>query len=175
MTRAGDPPGRDARRPESVACIIPSSAPVYSAGQHISLSVPSVVTYSVFCSGGCLPTALSSEQLRSLAAHGARALLLELESEMAAIRAAFPDLAGVVEKRNRSRGPARLKKKRSKISDEGRRRIAEAQRRRWAALKSEAATSQRPRKRASMSAAARKAVSQRMKTYWAQRRAARKK
>ena len=67
-----------------------------SAGQRIRFSVASVVAYSVFWSGGYLPTALSSEQLRSLAAHGARALLLELESEMAAIRAAFPDLAGVV-------------------------------------------------------------------------------
>ena len=146
-----------------------------SAGQRIRFSVASVVAYSVFWSGGYLPTALSSEQLRSLAAHGARARLLELESEMAAISAAFPDLAGVVKKRSRSRGAARFKRKRSKISAEGRRRIAEAQRKRWAALKSEAATSQRPRRRARMSAAARKAVSERMKTYWAQRRAARKK
>jgi hypothetical protein len=124
-----------------------------------------------------LPTALSSEQLHSLAAHGAKARLLELASEMAAISAAFPDLAGAAEKRSRSRsrGPARLKRKRSKISAEGRRRIAEAQRKRWAALKSDAATSQRPGRRPRMSAAARKAVSERMKTYWAQRRAARKK
>ena len=120
-----------------------------------------------------MPTALSSEQLRNLAAHGAKARLLELESEIAAIRAAFPDLAGATEERGRSRNPAGGKRKRSKISLEGRRRIAEAQRKRWAALKSE--TSQRPRKRASMSAEARKAVSERMKTYWAQRRAARKK
>jgi hypothetical protein len=74
-----------------------------------------------------LPTTLSSEHLRSLAAHGARARLLELESEVAAISAAFPDLAGAAEERSRSRGPARLKRKRSKISAEGRRRIAEAQ------------------------------------------------
>jgi hypothetical protein len=155
--------------------IISSSPPVDSEGQRISLSVPSVVAYSVLCSGGYLPTALSSEQLRSLAAHGARARLLELASEMAAISAAFPDLAAAAEKRSRIHGPARVKRKRSKISAEGRRRIAEAQRKRWAALKSEAAISQRPRKRASMSVAARKAVSERMKTYWAQRRAARKK
>jgi hypothetical protein len=122
-----------------------------------------------------LSTALSSEQLRSLAGHGAKARLLELASEMAAIRAAFPDLAGAAKKRSRSRGPVGVKRKRRKISAEGRRRIAEAQRKRWAALKSEAATSQRLRKRASMSAAARKAVSERMKTYWAQRRAAKKK
>ena len=122
-----------------------------------------------------MPTELSSEQLRSLAAHGARARLLELELEMATISAAFPDLDGAVKKRSRSRGPARLKRKRRKISAEGRRRIAEAQRKRWAALKSEAAPSQRPRQRVSMSAAARKAVSERMKTYWAQRRAAKKK
>ena len=101
--------------------------------------------------------------------------LLELESEVAAISAAFPDLAGAAGKRSRSRGRARLKRKRSKISAEGRRRIAEVQRKRWAALKSEAATSPPPRRRARMSAAARKAVSERMKTYWAQRRAARKK
>jgi hypothetical protein len=122
-----------------------------------------------------LPRALSSEQLRNLAAHGAKTRLLELELEMGAIRAAFPDLVGATKKRSRSRNPARVKRKRSKISVEGRRRIAEAQRKRWAALKSEPATSQRPRKRASMSAAARKAVSERMKTYWAQRHAARKK
>jgi hypothetical protein len=122
-----------------------------------------------------VPTALSSEQLRSLATHGARARLVELESEMASIRAAFPDLVGAVEKRRKSVGPARLKRKRSKISAEGRRRIAEAQRKRWAALKSKAPTSQSPHRRARMSAAARRAVSERMKTYWAQRRAVRKK
>jgi hypothetical protein len=116
-----------------------------------------------------------SEQLRSLAVHGAKARLLELESEVAAISAAFPVLTGAIKKRSRSRNPAGVKRKRSKISVEGRRRLAEAQRKRWAALKSETATSQRPAKRASMSAAARKAVSERMKTYWAQRRAARKK
>ena len=44
-----------------------------------------------------MPRALSSEQLRSLAAHGAKARPLELESEMAAISAAFPDLAGAAE------------------------------------------------------------------------------
>jgi hypothetical protein len=118
---------------------------------------------------------LSSEQLRSLAAHGAKARLLELESEIATISAEFPDLAGAVEKRRRGFGLARVKRKRSKISAEGRRRIAAAQRKRWAALKSEAATSQRPRKRARMSAAARTAVSVRMKTYWAQRHATQKK
>ena len=122
-----------------------------------------------------MPTALSSEQLRNLAAHGAKARLLELASEMAAISAAFPDVAGTAEKRGGSRGPTRLKRKRSKITAEGRRRIAEAQRKRWAALKSDAPTAQRPRLRARMSAAARKAVSKRMKTYWAQRRAASKK
>jgi ElaB/YqjD/DUF883 family membrane-anchored ribosome-binding protein len=122
-----------------------------------------------------VPTKLSSEQLRSLAAHGARARLLELESELATIRAAFPDSAGAEEKGSRSRGRARLKRKRGKISAEGRRRIAEAQRKRWAARKSDRANSQRPRQRAGMSAAARKAVSERMKKYWAQRRAAKKK
>jgi hypothetical protein len=175
MTGTGDSAERNARRSESVHGTISSSPPVDSAGQHISLPVPSVVAYSVFCSGCSLPITLSSEHLRSLAAHGARVRLLELESEMAAISAAFPDLVGAAERRSRSRGPARLKRKRRKISAEGRRRIAEAQRKRWAALKSEAATAQRPRRRARMSAAARKAVSERMKTYWAQRRAARKK
>jgi len=121
-----------------------------------------------------LPAAMSSELLRSLAGHGARARLLELESEMASISAAFPDLAGADEKRSRRRGPARLKRTRGKMSAEGRRRIAEAQRKRWAALRSEAATS-RPRKCANMSAAARQAVSERMNTYWAQRRAAKEK
>jgi hypothetical protein len=110
----------------------------------VSLPLPSVVAYSVFISGGYLPTALSSEQLSSLAAHGAKARLLELKSEMAAIKAAFPALDGAVTKRSRSRSAAGVKKRRSKISAGGRRRIAEAQRKRWATLRSEAATSQRP-------------------------------
>jgi hypothetical protein len=74
-----------------------------SAGQRIRLPVPSVVAYSVFFrSGGHLPTTLSSEHLRSLAAHGAKARLLELESERAAISAAFPDLAGAAGKRSQA-------------------------------------------------------------------------
>jgi hypothetical protein len=55
------------------------------------------------------------------------------------------------------------------LSAEGRRRIAEAQRKRWALLKQKKAAGAR-RKRSRMSAAARRAVSIRMTKYWAERR-----
>jgi hypothetical protein len=76
---------------------------------------------------------LSQEQFRRLAQLGAQARLLELRQEEAAIRAAFPELAG-----------------------DGRQ-VAE----------NGAATARRR-----MSAAARKAVSVRMRKYWAERRKA---
>ena len=75
---------------------------------------------------------LSREQLRRLARLGAQARLEELRAEEAAIRQAFPDVAG---------GPA--------VPGGGPR-----------------------RRRSRMSAAARKAVSERMKKYWADRRKA---
>ncbi len=90
-----------------------------------------------------MPNSLSQEQLRQLARHGAAARIEELESEIAAIRAAFPDLRGYRGRPGRPIGGV---------------------------AKGEAPT-RRTRRRRSMSAAARRAVSERMKKYWAARRA----
>ena len=83
---------------------------------------------------------LSRQELQRLARLGARARLVELRVEEAAIRRAFPHVFG-------ARGP-----------------------RRAAAEPAAAAPAGRRRKRSRMSAAARKAVSERMKKYWAARR-----
>ena len=96
--------------------------------------------------GGRLAQSLSNEQLHHLARHGAEARLKELEAEIAAIRAAFPDLAGTY-RRGRPRRPTS----------------------RGAVATHDARPRRRRRNR--MSAAARKAVSDRMKKYWAGRRA----
>ena len=85
---------------------------------------------------------LSRDELQRLARLGARARLEELQNEEAAIRRAFPDLFG------RGRG------------------------RRAAIAAPAAAPAAGRRKRRGMSAAARKAVSLRMKKYWAERRKA---
>lgn len=78
--------------------------------------------------------ALSRRQLHDLARHGAQARMAELESEIAAIRKAFPDAGGSPRGRKRAVG----------------------------------------RRRRKMSAAAKKAVSRRMKAYWKARKAATK-
>ena len=83
---------------------------------------------------------LSREQIHGLARLGAQARLEELRREEAAIRQAFPDLAG-------GRRGGRRKS--------GAEQTAEAPRR---------------RRRSHMTAAARKAVSDRMKKYWADRK-----
>ena len=88
---------------------------------------------------------LSRQQMERLARRGAQALLTELEQEAAAIRRAFPDLF-----RGRRRG-------------------------RRAANESAAAPAGRRRRRSTMSPAARRAVSERMKKYWAERRKAKAK
>jgi hypothetical protein len=86
---------------------------------------------------------LTSEELRRLARLGAAKRLEELRREEAALRAAFPGLGSV--------GAAR-----------GRRQARAANR----------ATAKKRRRR-KMSAAQKRAVSQRMKKYWAERRKAR--
>jgi len=83
---------------------------------------------------------LSQDQLRRLARLGAMARLEQLREEEAAIRAEFPDLFG----RGRKKADSH------------------------AAGSGEAAGTKR--RRASMSASARKAVSERMRKYWAERR-----
>ena len=86
---------------------------------------------------------LSREELQRLARLGARARLEELRSEEAAIRQAFPDLFR----------PGR--RPRTRIPD---------------SEMSAPAPARRRGRRSRMSAAARKAVSDRMKKYWAERR-----
>jgi hypothetical protein len=88
---------------------------------------------------------LSREELKQLARLGAIRRLEELRREEAALRAVFPDLF-----RGR-RGGARV-------------RVVE--------VATEPATATRIRRRPRMSASARRAVSERMKKYWAERRKA---
>ena len=90
---------------------------------------------------------LTRNELQQLARLGAKARLEEIRQEEAAIRRAFPNLAGPV---RRGRQPA-----------------AQA-----AAQPAAAAPATGTRKRRRMSAAARKAVSDRMRKYWAERRKA---
>jgi hypothetical protein len=85
---------------------------------------------------------LSRQELQRLARLGAQARLEELRLEEAAIRRAFPDLF-----RGRRRGGGQT------ASDNS---VAPPKRRR--------------RRRSRMSPAARKAVSERMKKYWAEQR-----
>ena len=86
---------------------------------------------------------LNTEQLRRLARLGAIARLEQLQQEEAAIRAEFPELFG------RGRRAAGRGNSAAGVTGRGRRR------------------GRRP-----MSAAARKAVSERMRKYWAERRKA---
>lgn len=83
---------------------------------------------------------LNKEQLRRLARLGAVARLEQLRQEESAIRAEFPELFGRGRQRQRSNATA------------------------------SAASPARARRRPKMSAAARKAVSERMRRYWAERR-----
>ena len=85
---------------------------------------------------------LNSEQLRRLARLGAMSRLEQIRAEEAAIRAEFPELFG--------RGSKREEAATDGAAPRGRRR----------------------RRRTNMSAAARKAVSERMRKYWAERRKA---
>jgi hypothetical protein len=96
-------------------------------------------------------TDLSREVLRKLARLGARQRLEELKQEEAAIRAAFPDLASA---------PA-------VAGNKGRGRKGRAK----AAASESAPAAKRPA-RYKMSAAQKRAVSERMKKYWAARRKA---
>ncbi len=86
---------------------------------------------------------LNNEQLRRLARLGAIARLEQLQQEEGAIRAEFPELFG-----------------------RGRRRAGGGN------SVTEGARAGTKRRRSRMSAAARKAVSQRMRKYWAERRKA---
>jgi cysteine desulfurase len=101
---------------------------------------------------GKIPTKvgeLGVDLLKALAREGARARLAELTAEIESLRKAFPDLSP----------PAR-----------GRRRAARA--RRAGPEPAAAPAKARRRRKAAWSAAQRRAVSERMKKYWAQRRKA---
>ena len=90
---------------------------------------------------------LNADQLRRLARLGAVARLEQLRQEEAAIRAEFPELFG------RGRQGSRNAR---------------------AAVATVAPAGKRKRRRTTMSAEARKAVSDRMRKYWAERRKASK-
>ena len=92
---------------------------------------------------------LNAEQLRRLARLGAMARLDQLRAEETAIRAEFPELFG-----------------------RGIRRADGAGGRAGASAPVERAGKTRRRRRRAMSAAGRKAVSERMRKYWAERRKA---
>lgn len=92
-----------------------------------------------------MPHELSKEQLQRLARLGARARLDELEAERRAILRAFPGLSSAVAGRAAASGDG-----------------TEAE-----------ATGRKPRRRRrKMAATQRKALSERMKKYWAERRKA---
>lgn len=124
---------------------------------------------------------LSADQMRTLAREGARVRLQELRAEIAALESLVGDGGGAVGRAGR---PARRKRRgRRQLSAAGRAAIAAGQKARWQKVKAAksdaerngdmAATADGPtprRKRSTMSAAARKAVSERMRKYWAQRR-----
>jgi hypothetical protein len=94
---------------------------------------------------------LTREQLHQLARLGAEARLVLLDAEATAIKSAYPDLAASTPRR-------RTRRRASKPAMPEHPELPAA----------------RPRKRRTMSAAERKAVSERMKKYWAQRRKAKK-
>lgn len=87
---------------------------------------------------------LSADELQRLARLGAAARLEQLRAEEAAIRAAFPELTGRTGRGARAAAPA----------------------------PAAATGAARRRRRSAMSAAQRKAVSERMRKYWAERRKA---
>jgi len=83
---------------------------------------------------------LSIEQLKKLAAHGARARVEELRAEIAAITSAFPNINaadGGDGRRGRGAGGGgpRRRRRRGTLSAAGRAAISAAQKKRWAAVK----------------------------------------
>ena len=124
---------------------------------------------------------LSADQMRTLAREGARVRLQELRAEIAALESLVGDGGGTAGGAGR---PARRSRRgRRQLSAAGRAAIAAGQKARWQKVRAaktdadangeRAATAGAPtprRKRSKMSAAARKAVSERMRKYWAQRR-----
>jgi hypothetical protein len=123
---------------------------------------------------------LSTDQLRTLAREGARVRLQELRAEIAALESLVREGGGAAGRAGR---PARGGRRgRGQLSVAGRAAIAAGQKARWQRVKAAKNGSQAsgdtpapaaPRSRpkpSTMSAAARKAVSERMRKYWAARR-----
>ena len=103
---------------------------------------------------------LSRDELRRLARIGAARRLEELRQEEAAIRAAFPDLDDERNVRRATRGRARPAARSARAADA-------------ASAATAASAAAKPRRaRYKMSAAQKRAVSERMKKYWAARRKA---
>ena len=100
-----------------------------------------------------MATDLSRDELRRLARLGAERRLEELRLEEAAIRAAFPDIGEGRGARRRGRPPGRSTSA-AHTADSG------------------GAASRKRRRRKPMTAAQKRAVSERMKKYWAGRRKA---
>ena len=98
---------------------------------------------------------LSREALRRLARLGAARRLEELRQEEAAIRAAFPDLDDERGSRQERRGPP-----------------SGAAKRKPRAANTRDISAAKARRRYKMSAAQKRAVSERMKKYWAAKRKA---
>jgi hypothetical protein len=96
---------------------------------------------------------LATLDLRMYARRGAEARLLELKEEMAAIHTAFPEL--------RDRRPERARRARSRTPVDQEQSLA---------LGATGVSVTRAPKRRKMTAAQRKAVGERMRKYWAQRR-----
>ena len=124
---------------------------------------------------------LSTNQLRTLAREGARVRLQQLRAEIAALESLIGERVGAAGRRGRPAGEGRRGHR--QLSAAGRAAIAAGQKARWQKIKAAktgsqtsgdmsmaAAAPRSRRKRSTMSAAARKAVSERMRKYWAARR-----
>ena len=121
-------------------------------------------------------TQLSLEQLTHLARRGAVAAVETIEAEIAALRRAFPDTFGTAAGGSTAVAGQRRRRRRRTLSAAGRAAIARAQKARWAQIKNGRRAGSRKtsagggRGGRTMSAAQRKAVSERMTKYWAARR-----
>ena len=77
--------------------------------------------------------ALSTDQFKALARHGASARIAELEQEIANIRAAFPGLGGARRRRPAGSGTARRTRKRRGMSPAQKAEVSRRMKAYWAA------------------------------------------
>ena len=104
-----------------------------------------------------------TDLMHHLTLAGAKLRLQQVQDEIAMLLSAFPELTGDAGHETPPADPSPTPRRRA-LSAAGRARIIEAQRKRWAAVRAKRSGRER------MSAAARRAVSLRMKKYWAERR-----